>query len=75
MLLPGSAIIMGCRLVQGETIYFVRHGGERSHELEPNWSNEVEVLLPRVYSRPDDRKTSTLSPSVVPIEIRTFESS
>jgi len=66
---------MGCKLVRGETIYFVRHGGERSHELEPNWFGEVDVLLPRVYTGPDSGKELSKFPSVIPIEIRTFEPS
>jgi hypothetical protein len=66
---------MGCKLIRGETIYFIRHGGERSHELEPNWFSEVDALLPRVYSRSEDRKEVISFPSVIPIEIRTFEAS
>ena len=66
---------MGCKLVRGETIYFIRHGGERSHELEPNWFNETDALLPRIYAGPDNRKETTQFPSVIPIEIRTFEPS
>jgi len=66
---------MGCKLVRGETIYFVRHGGERSHDLEPNWLKEVDSLLPRVYSGTNGRKETTPFPSVIPIEIRTFEPS
>jgi hypothetical protein len=64
---------MGCKLVRGETIYFVRHGGERSHELDPSWFSEVDALLPRVYAGPDNREKTTPFPSVIPIEIRTFE--
>jgi len=66
---------MGCRVVRGETIYFIRHGGERSHELEPNWFREVDALLPRSYTRADGRSNSSPFPSVIPIEIRTFEPS
>jgi len=67
---------MGCRLVRGETIYFVRHGGERCHELEPEWFQEMDgCLLPRVYTLSNGRSEATPFPSVIPIEIRTFEPS
>lgn len=66
---------MGCKLVRGETIYFVRHGGERSQDLEPNWFRDLDArLLPPVYALGREGRESELFPSVIPIEIRTFES-
>jgi hypothetical protein len=66
---------MGCRLVRGETIYFVRHGGRTAGELESDWfHDDMDArLLPRVYTRSDGHGANTLFPSVVPIEIKTFE--
>ena len=67
---------MGCKLIRGETIYFVRHAGATSGDLHHEWhSDEVDALLvPGVYIRSEGRPPATL-PSVVPIEIRTFEAS
>jgi hypothetical protein len=67
---------MGCKLIRGETIYFVRHAGATSGDLHHEWySEEVDaLLLPGVYIRSEGRPPATL-PSVVPIEIRTFEAS
>ena len=67
---------MGCKLVRGETIYFVRHAGAIAADLQCEWYNdEVDaLLLPGVFIRSEGRPRTTL-PSVVPIEIRTFEAS
>ena len=65
---------MGCRLVRGETIYFVRHGGPTSTDVETEWygGEHDASLLPCVFVRSDGRP-ARLSPSVIPIEIRSFE--
>ena len=65
---------MGCRLVRGETIYFVRHGGPTTTDVEAEWyGKEYDVpLLPCVYVRSDGRP-ETLPQTVIPIEIRSFE--
>ena len=67
---------MGCKLVRGETIYFVRHAGTNPGDLHREWySEDVDaLLLPGVYVRTEGRAPAQL-PSVVPIEIRTFEAS
>ena len=64
---------MGCRLVRGETIYFVRHGGPTVN-LEAQWcGDEIDSrLLPSVFVRTDGRSCE-MPGSVVPIEIRTFD--
>jgi len=65
---------MGCRLVRGETIYFVRHGGPTKSDVEAEWygSEHDNLLLPSLYVRSDGR--AARSPhSVIPIEIRSFE--
>lgn len=68
---------MGCKLVRGETIYFVRHGGPTSGDLDAEWFwNDLDArLLPQVYTRSEGHAQQMLFPSVVPIEIRTFEAS
>ena len=65
---------MGCRLVRGETIYFVRHGGPTSTDLETEWYGEEHdaPLLPCVYVRSDGHAMN-VPQSVVPIEIRSFK--
>lgn len=65
---------MGCRLIRGETIYFVRHGGPTVPDSDIQWyGHELDShLLPSVFTRSDGRSPE-LAPSVVPIEIRTFE--
>ena len=65
---------MGCRLVRGETIYFVRHGGPTAANLEAQWYGEEidSRLLPSVFVRTDGRSAG-VPDSVVPIEIRTFD--
>ncbi|HEX7863104.1 MAG TPA: hypothetical protein VF773_22435 [Verrucomicrobiae bacterium] len=67
---------MGCKLVRGETIYFVRHAGGNTSDVQREWYNEEvdALLLPGVFVRSEGRRAATL-PSVVPIEIRTFEAS
>ena len=69
---------MGCKTIRGETIYFVRHAGAetRAGELHDEWYNEDvdALLLPGVFTQPGGRPPASL-PSVVPIEIRTFEAS
>ena len=67
---------MGCKLVHGETIYFVRHAGCTSGDQHREWYNEDvdAMLLPGVFIRSEGRAPAKL-PSVVPIEIRTFEAS
>jgi hypothetical protein len=65
---------MGCKLIRGETIYFVRHGGPTSTDLETEWygGEHDGPLLPGVYVRSEGH--SAQSPQfVVPIEIRSFE--
>lgn len=68
---------MGCKLVRGETIYFVRHAGSTAADLHREWYNEDvdALLLPGVYIRSEGRSSAAQLPSVVPIEIRTFEAS
>jgi hypothetical protein len=65
---------MGCRLVRGETIYFVRHGGPTTLDVEAPWYGDEHdaCLLPCVYTRSDGRSLG-IPQSVVPIEIRSFE--
>jgi hypothetical protein len=65
---------MGCRLVRGETIYFVRHAGPTTTDLETEWyGGEHDAhLLPGVFTRSDGHATR-VPQSVVPIEIRSFE--
>lgn len=67
---------MGCRLVQGETIYFVRHAGRLSSGVEGEWyGHEKDTrLLPRVYTHSDGRDSESRHlNSVVPIEVQCFE--
>jgi hypothetical protein len=63
---------MGCKLVQGETVYFVRHEGASTEEVAGSWYSEQvdSALLPCVYAQ--GKRLSAMSPSVVPIEIRIF---
>ena len=64
---------MGCRLVRGETIYFVRHGGRTNADQHAQWYSGDDTdsrLLPNVFTRSEGHNPSS---SVVPIEIRTFE--
>ena len=65
------------KLVRGETIYFVRNGGPNGGDIHAQWfGDEFDAcLLPAVYTRSGGGKHNSLSPSVVPIEIRTFEAS
>jgi hypothetical protein len=67
---------MGCKLISGETIYFVKHAGANAGDLQHEWYSEDmdTLLLPGVYIRSEGRAGASL-PSVVPIEIRTFEAS
>jgi hypothetical protein len=67
---------MGCKLMRGETIYFVRHAGATSGDLHREWYNDDvdALLLPGVFIRSEGRAPAQF-PSVVPIEIRTFEAS
>lgn len=67
---------MGCKLVRGEIIYFVRHAGGSASDLQREWYNEDldTLLLPGVLLRSEGRAPARF-PSVVPIEIRTFEAS
>jgi hypothetical protein len=64
---------MGCRLVRGETIYFVRQAGPTAADVEAQWYREEvdSVLLPSIFIRSDGR--AELPQTVVPIEIRTFD--
>ncbi|MGN6385355.1 MAG: hypothetical protein ACTHMT_03860 [Verrucomicrobiota bacterium] len=65
---------MGCRLIRGETIYFVRQAGPICPTDEPEWQLDDSIdnsLLPRTYSRSDGR--SGPSSSVIPIEIKIFK--
>ena len=67
---------MGCRLIRGETIYFVRHAGRTHSELEGAWlGHEKDArLLPRVYVHSDGRESESHPlNSVVPIEVQCFE--
>lgn len=65
---------MGCKLVRGETIYFVRHGGPTASDIEAEWyGDEADThLLPCVYTRSDGRFPPQVCPAV-PIEILTFK--
>jgi hypothetical protein len=65
---------MGCRLVRGETIYFVRHAGPTTTDLDAQWYGEEYDcrLLPCVFIRSDGR-ADELPHSVIPVEIRSFE--
>lgn len=65
---------MGCKLVRGETIYFVRHGEPTAAEMQAPWyGGEFDSqLLPNVFVHSDGRSHGVFN-SVVPIEIRTFE--
>ena len=67
---------MGCKLVRGETIYFVRRSGVSTGDAHREWYNQDvdALLLPGVFIRSEVR-AATRVPSVVPIEIRTFEAS
>ena len=67
---------MGCRLVQGETVYFVRHAGRTSPGLEGQWFGDEKDtrLLPRVYTHSDGMAPESRQlNSVVPIEVQCFE--
>ena len=68
---------MGCKLVRGETIYFVRHGGRKLRELDCEWLSDGydQRLLPSVYTRSDGHESHNAYPAAIPIEIRTFEGS
>lgn len=65
---------MGCRLIRGETIYFVRRGGPTGavSEIQCCGDELDSRLLPNVLIN-SDRPSLELSSSVVPIEIRTFD--
>jgi hypothetical protein len=67
---------MGCKLVRGEIIYFVRHAGVTTSDAQSEWYNQDvdALLLPGGFTRAEVR-AATRMPSVVPIEIRTFEAS
>ncbi len=65
---------MGCRLIQGETVYFVQHhGGASAEEVARNWYSDQEdsALLPCVYW--SGKRVPAQSLSVVPIEVKVFE--
>lgn len=68
---------MGCKLVRGETIYFVRHGGRTSGDLEREWLCDGldGRLLPPVFTCSDGRTEMNHYPSAIPIEVRIFEGS
>jgi hypothetical protein len=69
---------MGCKLIRGETIYFVRQGGPATSGIHAEWYRDDYIdgrLLPRVYTSSDEHPRPSVSPSVIPIEIRTFEAS
>jgi hypothetical protein len=67
---------MGTKLVRGETIYFVRHGGPNSAEMDPSFWDDIDGrLLPRIYTRSGGHTEPPLFPSVIPIEIQTFKAS
>jgi hypothetical protein len=70
---------MGCKLVRGETIYFVRHGGITTPGLvEAEWYLDDSIdhrLLPKIYVNSSGRECPRVFSSVIPIEIRTFETS
>jgi hypothetical protein len=68
---------MGCKLVRGETIYFIRHAGRTSGaEWEADWFRDEtdRRLLPAVYVRSDGHSSSAASAAAFPVEIRTFDS-
>lgn len=68
---------MGCKLVRGETIYFVRHGGPTSTTgIEAEWFGHEKDsrLLPRVFTHSDGRQVRPRAiSSVVPIEVQCFD--
>ena len=67
---------MGSKLIRGETIYFVRHGGPIYGGVEAEWlrDNATDaLLLPRLFTDSQGHRPASPFPSVVPIEIRTFE--
>lgn len=68
---------MGCKLVRGETIYFVRHAGRTAGDLESDWFGEEvdQRLLPAVFVRSDGHAAPDSPAAALPIEIRTFEGS
>ena len=67
---------MGSKLIRGETIYFVRHGGPIHGGVEAEWlrDNPADaLLLPRLFAGSEGHCPPSPFPSVVPIEIRTFD--
>jgi hypothetical protein len=70
-------ITMGCRVVRGETIYFVRQAGRTAGEIDGEWFGDgVDArLLPPVFTCLDGQVGLGGSPAAVPIEICSFEGS
>jgi hypothetical protein len=69
---------MGCKLIRGETIYFIRQAGPTSTGIEAEWYRDDVIdsrLLPRVYTCSEGDSGRAAGSSVIPIEIRTFETS
>lgn len=67
---------MGCKLIRGETIYFVRHGGGTAATLESEWlaDDKDRRLLPPVFTRSGRRRGN--SPlTVIPIDVQCFDPS
>lgn len=65
---------MGCKLVRGETIYFVRHAGPTAGPIASPWLGDDRdlLLLPRVYTHSNGRQPHPGN-SVVPIEVQCFD--
>jgi hypothetical protein len=70
---------MGCRLIRGETIYFVRDEGSAFADVradcKADWYGDKidSPLLPSVYSEGPEGLSPKAQRPVIPIEIRTFE--
>jgi hypothetical protein len=67
---------MGCKLVRGETVYFVSQCGPTTLGIETEWYRDDVIdnrLLPSIYTRSEEDSPRFGFPSVIPIEIRTFE--
>jgi hypothetical protein len=65
---------MGCKVMRGETIYFLLHGGPASAAVESGCAlDERDVrMLPPVYTNSEGRAGfSTLS--VIPIDVEALE--
>jgi hypothetical protein len=68
---------MGCRLVRGETVYFVRQAGRATGDLEREWLCDGldGRLLPPIYTFSEGHLPARAVAGAIPIEIGTFEGS